>query len=48
MNLNVLMLAWEYPPDHVGGLGRHVCHLAKHLVKHGAGVTVLTRGNIFG
>ena len=41
MNLNVLMLAWEYPPDHVG-IGQACVHLAKHLVKHGAGVTVLT------
>jgi len=40
----VLMLAWEYPPDHVGGLGRHVYHLSHALVQKGAEVTVLTRG----
>lgn len=37
------MLAWEYPPDHVGGLGRHVMHLSRALVDQGAKVTVLTR-----
>ncbi len=41
--LRVLMLAWEYPPDHVGGLGRHVMHLARALTALGANVTVLTR-----
>ncbi len=40
----VLMLAWEYPPEHVGGLGRHVCHLGRALVRLGTQVTVLTRG----
>ncbi|NLC15400.1 MAG: glycosyltransferase family 4 protein [Firmicutes bacterium] len=44
MGLKVLMLTWEYPPDHVGGLGRHVCHLSEAMVKLGAEVTVLTRG----
>ena len=42
--MKVLMLAWEYPPDHVGGLGRHVCHLSESMVRQGVGVTVLTRG----
>ncbi|HHT84737.1 MAG: glycosyltransferase family 4 protein [Bacillota bacterium] len=44
MDLRVLMLTWEYPPDHVGGLGRHVCHLSEAMAKLGAEVTVLTRG----
>ncbi|HAF67000.1 MAG TPA: glycosyl transferase family 1 [Clostridiales bacterium UBA9857] len=44
MGLRVLMLTWEYPPDHVGGLGRHVCHLSEAMAKLGAEVTVLTRG----
>ncbi|HHW19049.1 MAG TPA: glycosyltransferase family 4 protein [Firmicutes bacterium] len=44
MSLQILMLAWEYPPDHVGGLGRHVCHLARAMTGKGARVTVLTRG----
>lgn len=39
------MLAWEYPPNHVGGLGRHVCHLSEAMVRQGAEVTVLTRGS---
>lgn len=38
------MLAWEYPPEHVGGLGRHVCHLGRALARQEASVTVLTRG----
>jgi len=44
MGIRVLMLAWEYPPDHVGGLGRHVCHLSECMARQGAEVTVLTRG----
>ncbi len=44
MVLRVLMLTWEYPPDHVGGLGRHVCHLSEAMAKQGVEVTVLTRG----
>lgn len=43
MTWRVLMLAWEYPPHHVGGLGRHVGHLGKALLERGAEVTVLTR-----
>lgn len=43
MTVRVLMLSWEYPPDHVGGLGRHVCHLGSALARKGAEVTVLTR-----
>ncbi len=43
MSERVLVLAWEYPPDHVGGLGRHVMHLSRELVGLGAKVTVLTR-----
>ncbi len=45
MDTKVLMLAWEYPPDHVGGLGRHVCHLSEAMVRQGAEVTVLTKGS---
>ncbi len=43
MNLRVLMLSWEYPPHHVGGLGRHVYHLSRALAESGADVTVATR-----
>ncbi len=44
MAIRVLMLTWEYPPDHVGGLGRHVNHLSEAMADQGAEVTVLTRG----
>lgn len=44
MGIRVLMLTWEYPPDHVGGLGRHVYHLSEAMANQGAEVTVLTRG----
>lgn len=41
--MKVLMISWEYPPVVVGGLGRHVHHLAEALAAHGLDVTVLTR-----
>ncbi len=37
------MVSWEYPPVVVGGLGRHVHHLAEALAEQGVEVTVLTR-----
>ncbi|MCL6515562.1 1,4-alpha-glucan branching protein domain-containing protein [Alicyclobacillus sp.] len=40
----VLMLAWEYPPLVVGGLARHVAHLAEALVETGWRVHVVVRG----
>lgn len=43
MTWRVLMLAWEYPPHHVGGLGRHVGHLSRALLERGVEVTVITR-----
>ena len=43
MSVRILMLSWEYPPNHVGGLGRHVLHLSRALAKAGAEVTVVTR-----
>jgi len=36
------MLSWEYPPNLVGGLGRHVNGLAQALSDLGVHVTVLT------
>jgi glycogen(starch) synthase len=45
MTWRILMLAWEYPPHHVGGLGRHVGHLSRALLERGAEVTVLTRSH---
>ncbi|MFC3241380.1 glycosyltransferase [Gordonia humi] len=41
--MRVLMVSWEYPPVVVGGLGRHVHHLAEALAESGVDVTVLTR-----
>ncbi|MEV6523070.1 glycosyltransferase family 4 protein [Longispora sp. NPDC051575] len=41
--LRVLILAWEYPPVMVGGLGRHVHALATQLAVAGHEVTVVTR-----
>jgi glycogen(starch) synthase len=41
--LRVLMLSWEYPPQVVGGLGRHVEGLSAALAAAGHEVTVLTR-----
>ncbi|HEV3356609.1 MAG TPA: glycosyltransferase family 4 protein [Pseudonocardiaceae bacterium] len=41
--MRVLMLSWEYPPVIVGGLGRHVHALARHLVDAGHEVVVLCR-----
>lgn len=38
----VLMLAWEFPPHVVGGLGRAVYDLARHLAQQGMEVHVLT------
>jgi 1,4-alpha-glucan branching enzyme len=38
----VLMLSWEYPPRHVGGLGIHVRDLAETLVQQNYNVHVLT------
>jgi glycosyltransferase involved in cell wall biosynthesis len=40
--LQILMLAWEYPPMIVGGLGRHVYELSKALAKEGHSVHVIT------
>lgn len=38
------MLSWEYPPNLVGGLARHVQGLAQGLTALGVDVTVLTGG----
>jgi glycogen(starch) synthase len=40
--MRILMLAWEYPPNVVGGLGRHVAELAPALVQQGLQVRVVT------
>ena len=41
--MKILMVSWEYPPVVVGGLGRHVHHLATELVQCGHEVVVLSR-----
>jgi glycogen(starch) synthase len=41
--MKVLMLSWEYPPVVIGGLGRHVHHLATALAAAGHEVMVLSR-----
>ena len=40
--LRVAMLSWEFPPNNVGGLGRHVYDLGAALVEAGHHVTVIT------
>lgn len=44
-NLKILMLSWEFPPNVVGGLSRHVYSLAAQLAEMGHEVHVLTAGN---
>lgn len=41
--MRVVLLSWEYPPRIVGGLGRHVYHLATSLAKQGVKVHVVTK-----
>ncbi len=36
------MLSWEFPPNIIGGIARHVYELSKFLVKEGVDVTVIT------
>lgn len=40
----MLVLSWEYPPHLIGGLGRHVYELTRHLARRGVTVDVLTGG----
>lgn len=41
--MKILMVSWEYPPVVIGGLGRHVHHLAVELAARGHEVVVLCR-----
>ncbi|WP_199253571.1 glycosyltransferase family 4 protein [Mycolicibacterium mengxianglii] len=41
--MKILIVSWEYPPVVIGGLGRHVHHLATELVAAGHEVVVLSR-----
>lgn len=43
MRLKILLVSWEYPPVVIGGLGRHVHHLATELARAGHDVVVLSR-----
>lgn len=43
MKLKILLVSWEYPPVVIGGLGRHVHHLATELAMAGHEVVVLSR-----
>ncbi|WHX99321.1 glycosyltransferase family 4 protein [Neobacillus sp. DY30] len=43
--LKILILTWEYPPNVVGGLSRHVYGLSIHLAEQGHQVHVITAGN---
>jgi glycosyltransferase involved in cell wall biosynthesis len=40
--LKILMLTWEYPPNVVGGLARHVAGLSKSLVKMDCEIHIVT------
>ncbi|MFZ5818253.1 MAG: 1,4-alpha-glucan branching protein domain-containing protein [Bacillota bacterium] len=40
--LRILMLSWEFPPNNVGGLGRHVYDLGAALAEQGHRVRVIT------
>ena len=39
--MRILMLSWEYPPNVVGGMGRHVAELAPVLAQQGLQVNVV-------
>ena len=41
--MKILIVSWEYPPVVIGGLGRHVHHLATALADAGHEVVVLSR-----
>ncbi|NLW44846.1 MAG: glycosyltransferase family 4 protein [Syntrophomonadaceae bacterium] len=40
--MRVLMLSWEFPPQIIGGLGRHVYELSQRLGNYGVETYVLT------
>lgn len=40
--MRILMFSWEYPPNVVGGLGRHVAELSPALVDQGVELHVVT------
>ena len=40
--MRVLMLSWEYPPNIVGGLGKHVAEIVPALAARGVELHLLT------
>lgn len=42
--MKLLVLSWEYPPCHVGGLASHLFDLLPELVKEGVEVHLVTQG----
>lgn len=42
MNVKILMLTWEFPPDIIGGLGRHAFGLSRELCALGFEIHLLT------
>ncbi|MCX8188106.1 MAG: glycosyltransferase family 4 protein [Nitrososphaeria archaeon] len=40
--MRILMLSWEYPPNIIGGIARHVDELSKFLAKKNVEVTIIT------
>ena len=40
--LNILMVGWEFPPSHTGGLGVHSYEMTRELTRLGHSVTFLT------
>jgi glycogen synthase len=43
--MSLLILCWEYPPNVIGGLSRHVHGLSVQLAAQGHNIHVLTAGN---
>lgn len=41
--MKILFTSWEFPPNIIGGLGKHVYHLASQLVQDGHDIVVVTR-----
>ncbi len=42
--MKILMLSWEFPPQSVGGLARHVADLSQALNRIGEQVYIITNG----
>lgn len=43
--MRVLMLSWEYPPQIIGGMGRHVDELTRTLARQGVEIHVICPGD---